>query len=178
METAQMDFTQTTENIADFLKKRNAVKTKLNNEIKILTEKLQTEAENNEKRILFSIPFDETTVTFGKQQMKNFFDDVELPKEGLFLREIKIAHVEYAEDMGFEYCSDIKIQFEFSDDYFNGKISLEHLGFNDEKQRISEQIVGLGFNPCFANAIKYEEMRDTLRNIRETIKREEKKSKK
>lgn len=176
MKTAPMDFTQRTENVADFLKKRNAIKKELNNEIKTLVEKLQTEAENNEEKILFSIPLNETTVTFGEQQMRNFFDNIETPEEGLFLREIKITHTEYTEEINIEYCSDIKIQFEFNDANFNGEISLDHLGFNDEQQRISEQVVGLGFNPRFANVIKYQEMRDTLRNIREIIKKEKKKS--
>lgn len=176
MEKSSIEFIQKTENIADFLKKRNAVKKEFNNDIEILTEKLLAEVDNNKETILFSIPFNETLVTFGRQQISNIFKEYDLPKEGLFLREIKIVHTEYLGDIEFKYCSNIKIQFEFSDWVFNGDISLDCLGFNDEKQRISEQIAGLGFDPTFMDAVKYQEMKDILKKIRSLIKAEKEKS--
>ena len=176
METMPMEFIKKMENMADFLKERNAKKKELNNEIKTLTEKLEIEAENNKEKILFSIPFNETAVTFSRQQVRRIFGNNRMLKEELFLVEINIAHVEYTGDINLEYCSNIMIQFEFSDDWFNRQIALNRLGFNDKKQKISEQVTTPGFGPCFTSAIKYQEMKGALEKIREIMNTEEKKN--
>jgi len=154
-----------------FFEKRNAKKLEFNKEIKALKKKLQTEAKKNKETILFSIPLDETIVFLGKQLRENLYQnfDLDYPETGLFLKEIKIVHVEYIGDTRFKYQNNIIIQYKFEKECFNNYISLYNLGFDDEKRRIVEQTIGLGFDPCFADEEKYFEVKDLLKMLKNKI---------
>ncbi|MBP6974558.1 MAG: hypothetical protein KBB54_01295 [Candidatus Pacebacteria bacterium] len=165
MEATQTGYKQAVEDIATFLKQRSTKASELNKESDALTKKLEKEAEENKEILLFSVPFNEIVVTFGKQQMDNLFQRCEYPAGGLFLREVRFVHIETVASNQLRYFTSIRVKFLFSRECFNHDMSFQCLAFDDEHMRVSEQVVGLGTNPRFANKEKYEEVRDVLTEI-------------
>ncbi|MFA5933789.1 MAG: hypothetical protein WC795_01010 [Candidatus Paceibacterota bacterium] len=171
METIQLKSIQKIKNLVKFLKQRTVKQLAFNKEIEDLTLRLKAEKQGV---ILFSIQLEETIVFLNEQLRDNFYKSIDYPGTGLFLREIKIIHHEYFDELKLKYWNNIIILFEFDKEHFNNSISLRNLGFNDEKKRISEQVVGLGFDPEFADEEKYLAVRDALREVREKIKESQK----
>ncbi|MBP6857633.1 MAG: hypothetical protein KBC11_00330 [Candidatus Pacebacteria bacterium] len=160
---------QKIENLEDFFKSRSSKKTELNNEIQELIIKLKKEAKKHEEILLYSLQLDEIITFLGKQLRENFYSNFVYPETGLFLRQIDFVHREYIGDLGLKYWNNVLILFKFNDERFNGEMSLSSLGFNDEKLRITEQVVGLGFDPSFADKDKYLLVKTLLKEVRSTI---------
>ncbi len=175
MEAVKTGYTQATENLAALFKERAAKAEELNKESADLTKKFEKEAEENKEILLFSAPFNEVVVTFGQQQIHNLFLHCEYPAGGLFLREVRFVHLETVASNQLRYFTSIRVQFLFSEKCFNHHVSLQCLQFDDDEMRVSEQVVGLGTNPRFANKEKYLEVRDVLTDITEKLYAELKK---
>lgn len=169
MEATLIKSVQVTENLTDLFKKRHLRKIEINDEITSLRTKITRELEENKEVVLFTVNPEETIVFLGEQLRHNCYIGIHYPEAGLFLRKIEFVFRESVTDFFLEYLNDIIIKFEFNIPEFNGEMSLKTLGFNDIKNRISQQIPGLGFNPQFADSGKYMTVRDTLREIREKI---------
>ncbi len=172
METQQKTaYTQVIPDIPAFLKQRKEEISTLNSEAKALVEKMETMVKEHRVTILVTVPFTEVLTTFAKQQMVNFFPGLSLPEGGLFLKKVDFVHVERVskENLRAPYQSDIRIGFSFNDERFNSFVILEKLGFNDEDQRVAEQVSSLGYDPHFVSPQKYKEVKDILREVRSNL---------
>lgn len=159
--------------IKSFLQERLIKRGELTKEMQSLNKKVLEEKTKYKEVILYSIPLTETLVSFRKEQLDNLFSSLSQPSTGLFLREI---YFYYKEDLyntgddGPQYLFDVCIKFKFNNKDFDGDISMTDLTFDDEGKRISEQVMGVGYDPCFKSVEKYIEVRDTLKIIVEELK--------
>lgn len=170
MKTTQSIPIQKVEDIPAFLKQRKIAKNGFNRRIKNLLRKLKIEAEKHKKTVLFSVTFSKTIVFFGEQQRENLFHRLYYPEKGLYLKEIQIVLIEYLADNSLEYENNIDIHFKFNKKDFDGRISIDRLGFNDEKKRIFEQVHGVGYDPFFESKEKYFLVKNCLIEMYEKVK--------
>ncbi|MFA4942294.1 MAG: hypothetical protein WC564_01490 [Patescibacteria group bacterium] len=159
-------------NLKVFLEERAAKLRFLNAEIEDLKLRLNKEADDYKETVLFSIPMEETIVLLNQQILDNFFSGCEYPASGIFLREIKIIRTEYIEDKDFEYCHNVIARFEFNKECFNTHISINKFAYDEERQDINEETMGVGFDPHFVDKEKFTEVINALMAAQKRIKGE------
>lgn len=152
--------TETLQEFEAFLKARAAVKNTFNQELKVLTEKMNDAASKNKEVVLLSLPMTNTLISLRKQTLDNLFSFEKefYPEHGLFLNEIQIIYREYIGNIGSQFCSNIEIKFCFNDKRFNNawsSFSLGKLSFNDEKLRFADNSMGVCLDPDFLDDKKY-----------------------
>ena len=161
--------------IESFLQDRKTAKDAFNTEFSALKKRMNAAKKENDLKVLFRISLNETIVFLGEQTLSNLFSNIEkeYPVSGLFLREIQIRHNEYLGDT-FGYDNSIDIKFIFNVESFNNnpfsRFSFDRLSFNDDKNRLTDNSMGVCLDPTFADPEKYSAVRDALKDIQQKIK--------
>ncbi len=160
------------DDLGKFLKERSLKKTELNTELTSVLDKLKLESEGYKEKLLFSVPLTETIVFLNEQILNNLFcnNNGSYPKTGLFLREIDVVYNEFISEAHYNmYRASISFVFNFDRSEFNYEVSVGSLEFNDEDSSLSQQIMGIGFDPSFADKDKYIFVRDVLRDLKDKV---------